>query len=128
MSKPTHAAATCPSCQTDFARLPVEYDEDRGYAVLEVRPCSDATCGKLLCGCCDQFHCDGCGLTFCADHLVSVPDGTENPLHCCPDCAAECAVAEAVELAGLEQIAADYRAERAANRAEFLAATKAGVV
>ena len=40
--------------------------------------------------CCAQFHCDGCGDTFCADHLVSVPDGTDRPLHCCPSCAEEC--------------------------------------
>jgi hypothetical protein len=46
----------------------------------------------MLCSCCDQFHCDGCGQLFCADHLVSVPDGTDRPLHCCPACAAECEV------------------------------------
>lgn len=67
---------------------PVEYDEDGGYVYVEVRPC--AGCGKLLCACCDQFHCDGCGHRFCIDHLVSVPDGTPTPLHCCPECAAEC--------------------------------------
>jgi len=68
----------------------VEHDEDGGYALLEVRPCAAATCGKMLCACCDQFHCDGCGQTFCADHLVSVLDGTDIPLHCCPICAIEC--------------------------------------
>jgi len=59
-----------------------------GVAVLPVTPCAD--CGALLCACCDQFHCDGCGHTFCADHLVSVPDGTDRPLHCCRACADEC--------------------------------------
>ena len=88
--KPQFTSASCPTCNTLVERLPVEYDEDGGYAVLEVRPCADATCGKLLCACCDQFHCDGCGQTFCMDHLVSVADGTQAPLHCCPTCAAEC--------------------------------------
>jgi hypothetical protein len=82
-----NASASCPTCDTLFERLPVEYDEDGGYAFLEVHPC--AGCGKMLCTCCDQFHCDGCGETFCADHLVSVPDGTERPLHCCEACADE---------------------------------------
>ena len=75
-------SASCPTCDTLFERLPVEYDEDGGYAFLEVHPCADATCNKMLCSCCDQFHCDGCGQLFCADHLVSVPDGTDRPLHC----------------------------------------------
>ena len=83
-------SASCPTCDTLFERLPVEYDEDYGYAVLEVHPCADPACDKLLCACCDQFHCDGCGHTFCADHLVSIPDGTDRPLHCCPMCALEC--------------------------------------
>jgi hypothetical protein len=81
-------SASCPACDTLFERLPVEYDEDGGYAFLELHPC--AGCGTMLCACCDQFHCDGCGQMFCADHLVSVPDGTETPLHCCEACAAEC--------------------------------------
>lgn len=88
--EPQFTSASCPTCNTLFDRLPVEYDADIGYAVLEVHPCGDATCGKLLCACCDQFHCDGCGQAFCADHLISVPDGTDHPLHCCPPCAAEC--------------------------------------
>ena len=88
--KPQFTSASCPTCDTLFERLPVEHDEDSGYAFLEVRPCADATCGKMLCSCCDQFHCDGCGQTFCADHLVSMPDGTDRPLHCCPACAVEC--------------------------------------
>jgi hypothetical protein len=87
--KTTFTSASCPSCNTLFERLPVEYDGDTGYAVLEVHPCADPTCGKMLCACCDQFHCDGCGETFCADHLVSIPDGTDRPLHCCTSCADE---------------------------------------
>jgi hypothetical protein len=82
------ASASCPTCNTLFERLPVEYDEDGGYVFLEVHPC--AGCGSMLCACCDQFHCDGCGQTFCIDHLVSVSDGTETPLHCCGPCAAQC--------------------------------------
>ena len=82
-------SATCPTCDTDFDRLPVEYDEDGGYAFLPVTPCALNTCSTLLCPCCAQFHCDGCGGTFCADHLVSISDGTPTPLHCCPTCAAE---------------------------------------
>ena len=65
-------STSCPTCDTLFERLPVEYDEDGGYVFLEVHPCA------------------GCGQTFCIDHLVSVPDGTETPLHCCGPCAAEC--------------------------------------
>lgn len=85
--KPTHTSATCPTCQTAFDRLPLDYNEDgTGYAILEVHPCAHQTCKTLLCPCCDQFHCDGCGETFCADHLVSIPDGTDSPLHCCPTC------------------------------------------
>src|ERR1017187_7638791 len=80
-------SAPCPTCNTFFERLPVEYYEDGGYVFLEVRPCADPICGKLLCACCDQFHCDGCGETFCADHLVSIPDGTDRPLHFCTACA-----------------------------------------
>jgi hypothetical protein len=89
MSRPKFTSASCPNCGTLFARLPVEYDEDGGYAVLEVHPCADPVCGKLLCGCCEQFHCDGCGHMFCADHMISVEDGTETPSHCCPSCAEE---------------------------------------
>ncbi len=84
--------ASCPTCDSLFERLLIDYNEDgTGYALLEVKPCA-GSCGKLLCPCCDQFACDGCGDTFCADHLVSVEDGTETPLHCCPTCASECEV------------------------------------
>jgi hypothetical protein len=83
-------SATCPTCDTPFERLPVEYDEDGSEcAALEVRPCADSLCGKLLRFCCPHFRSDA---FFCADHLVSVPDGTDRPLHCCPTCAAECEI------------------------------------
>ena len=36
-------------------------------ALLEARPCADATCGKMLYSRCDQFDCDRCGQLFCAD-------------------------------------------------------------
>ena len=88
--KTKFASASCPTCNTFFERLPIEYDDSDAYAFLEVRPCADISCGKMLCACCDQFHCDGCGQTFCSDHLVSVPDGTDRSLHCCPTCALEC--------------------------------------
>lgn len=90
-NRPTHSSGSCLTCGAEFDRLPMDYDEDSGvgYAILEVHPCAQETCGKLLCGACDFFACDGCGLTFCADHLISVEDGTDRPLHCCPPCAAE---------------------------------------
>ena len=44
----------------------------------------------MLCECCDQFHCDGCGQTFCIDHLASGPEMTGPPMHYCGPCAAEC--------------------------------------
>lgn len=91
---PRFTSASCPLCNTYFDRLPVESDEDGGYAHLEVHLCADPSCGALLCPCCAQVHCDGCGQTFCADHLVQVADGTPRPLHCCPGCAAESEQAE----------------------------------
>jgi hypothetical protein len=33
-------------------------------------------------------------MTFCQEHLVSVPEGTKSPLHCCAACAAECEIVE----------------------------------
>lgn len=88
MSKPQFTSHTCPNCDTNFDRLPLDYDEDGiGTAVLEVHPCP--LCGALLCPCCGQFQCDGCGETFCALHKVVLEDGTDNPLRCCPTCALE---------------------------------------
>ena len=75
-------SASCPTCETFFDRVPVEYDEDGGYVCLEVYPC--AGCGTMLCACCDQFHCDGCGQTFCRGHRVSDDD-----LDLCTSCVAE---------------------------------------
>src|ERR1039458_710716 len=47
--KRSYDSASCPTCDTLFERLPVEYDEDGGYVFLEVHPCSDSVCEKLLC-------------------------------------------------------------------------------
>ncbi len=90
MSRPTHTTHTCPNCGTDFDRLPLDYDEDgQGYAVLETQACAEATCGKLLCHCCESFQCDSCGELYCQAHLVLIPDGADRPLRCCAACAAE---------------------------------------
>src|SRR5689334_8945370 len=94
--QPAFASTTCPNCQTLFERLPVVYDEEAAYVALEVRPCAEPACGAMLCPCCEQFQCDGCGLTFCDSHKVAIPDGTDSPLRCCPTCAAE------TELTGAE--------------------------
>jgi len=75
----------------------VEYDEDQGYAVLELRPCAEEGCKILLCSCCDQFHCDGCGQAFCIEHRILIDSGPCcDPLACCAVCARE---AEPLELA-----------------------------
>jgi hypothetical protein len=87
----THTSASCPTCDTTFT-VPIHGDEDGAYATLELTGCAE--CGTLLCGCCEQFACDGCAMTFCQEHLVSVPDCTISPLHCCAACAAECEVVE----------------------------------
>jgi hypothetical protein len=87
----THTSASCPTCDTTF-QVPVHGDEDGAYAVLELTPCQE--CGSLLCPCCEQFACDGCGQTFCQEHLVSVQDGTQSPLHCCSLCEGECEIVE----------------------------------
>ena len=79
--------ATCPNCCTFFERIPVEYDEEGGYVVLMVIPCTG--CGKLLCSACDWYKCDGCGDVFCADCLQLVDDGTDRALHCCKECVLE---------------------------------------
>src|SRR5437660_374897 len=89
----THfTTASCPTCETSFDRIPVEYDGDQGYAALELKPCCE--CGTLLCPCCEQFQCDGCAANFCPEHLASIPDGTLTPLRCCATCAAEVEVIE----------------------------------
>ena len=91
----TKTSAACTNCQTSFANLPVDHDEDgASYAVLELTPCAE--CGTLLCPCCSTFHCDGCGETFCSEHAVIVEDGTDRPLQCCAACAQECEPMELV--------------------------------
>ena len=82
------ASATCPNCQTLFENLPLDRDEAGAYTALEITPC--AICTAMLCRCCEQFACDGCGETFCESHAIIVPDGTDKPLCCCPACASEC--------------------------------------
>jgi len=42
-------SGSCPTCNTFFERLPIEYDEDGGYVLLEVQPCAE--CGTMLCAC-----------------------------------------------------------------------------
>jgi hypothetical protein len=70
----------CPHCQTLFANVPVDADEDGLYAALEVTPCG--ICTALLCRCCPQFQCAGCDETFCRSHAVTL-DGDRF----CPGCA-----------------------------------------
>jgi hypothetical protein len=83
-----YGSATCPNCQTDFDRLALDGDEDGNcYVVLPVAAC--ATCGVLLCPCCEQFTCE-CGQVHCAEHVILVPDGTPKPLKCCGACASGC--------------------------------------
>ncbi len=76
----THfTSTTCPNCQTYFARVPLERDEQGAYAVLEVTPCAD--CGTMLCGACSRVACDACGQTVCSEHVREI-DG----LKCCTAC------------------------------------------
>lgn len=59
--------AECTNCQT------TEYlsaDEARGDYDMEQVPCHDDDCAKMLCPSCDQFQCDACDNTFCAEHRV----------------------------------------------------------
>lgn len=79
-------SATCPNCQTLFDRLPVDGDEDGAYVALEVKPC--ATCGTLLCPCCEQFVCEH-GDTHCVSHLTVLDAESKYPVKCCPVCIAE---------------------------------------
>src|SRR5437868_7130946 len=77
-------SATCANCQTLFENVEVEYDEDGGYAAIQVTPCT--ACTKLLCSSCDWANCDGCGDVFCADCLQLLADCTLTGLHCCKEC------------------------------------------
>lgn len=82
-------SASCPNSGTLFEHLPVEYDEDGGYAALETRPFADPGCGKRLCACGNQSQCDGCEEAFCVDHLLLMPRGRGTALRCCPTCPEE---------------------------------------
>lgn len=78
----------CGYCGAEFR---VDQDED-GYAEVPGEYCADPECGNRLCPVCLDhfaFACDGCGLTFCSDHQVLVPDGTDKPLRLCKGCALE---------------------------------------
>ena len=81
------ASASCSTCDTLFERLPVERDDDGGYVLVPQKQCP--ACGALLCPNCEQFACDGCNRTFCASHMLIIPDGTDSPLRCCAVCAVE---------------------------------------
>jgi len=67
----TFASASCPECQTDFDRLPVEYDEDGGYAVLPVRPCAYYYCVRKNKTDVECFR----GTIFCAKPTGKAPCG-----------------------------------------------------
>jgi hypothetical protein len=85
-------SATCPNCQTYFDRLPVDGDEDgNSYVVLPLTAC--ATCGVLLCPCCEQFTCEY-GQVHCAEYVILIPDGRDKPLKCCGACASRCELLE----------------------------------
>lgn len=85
--RPEYGKASCPTCETEFSRLPVEYDGDNALVVLETKPCP--FCFVELCACCNAKHCQDCGDFVCSEHIVIVPDGTPKPLELCPACAVE---------------------------------------
>jgi hypothetical protein len=62
--------ATCSTCGTVHEGISVAADEDRYYADLDSKPCSDDECTVSLCGTCPQFACHCCGLTFCMTHVA----------------------------------------------------------
>jgi hypothetical protein len=80
-------SATCPTCDTLFESLAIDYDEEGGYVALMVTPCTG--CGTLLCSASDWSICDECGDVFCADCLQLVDDGTDSSLRCCIKCVRE---------------------------------------
>lgn len=82
---------TCPNCQTYFAHVEIEYDGDQGYAVLEVAPCQE--CGAMLCKCCSQFACDGCGHAFCSEH-AHLSGNPARPDRFCTTCELEAVAGE----------------------------------
>src|SRR3954463_4272849 len=90
-------SATCPNCQTYFDRVPVDGDEDGCCCVvLESKPC--ATCGQMLCPCCEQFVCEH-GETHCIEHLTVLDANANYPVKCCPLCLAEAQAQELVPAA-----------------------------
>lgn len=51
----------CSTCDTDFTL-------DNGSELPTVK--CDPNCPVLLCPCCAQFQCGGCGQTFCMEHAI----------------------------------------------------------
>src|SRR5689334_9940554 len=52
----------CTACETSFTL-------EKGTE-LPVAKCASSDCPVLLCPCCPQFQCDGCGQTFCIEHAI----------------------------------------------------------
>jgi hypothetical protein len=84
ISSPKKVDISCPHCDTLHTDVPVEYDEDGGYADLDTEHCNADFCTVELCSSCPQFTCDGCGDKFCLEHVTKQDD-----LEFCPDCAAD---------------------------------------
>ena len=86
ISSPKKVDVGCPNCDNLHTDVPVEYDEDGGYADLDTEHCNADFCTVQLCSSCPQFTCDGCGDKFCLEHLsLRDTDGLEF----CSDCAAD---------------------------------------
>ena len=82
--------ARCPACDSVFYGC--DRNED-GSPYFETTRCAAPGCEVRLCGSTCQelsFACDACGHRFCLSHLFLIPDGTDRPLKCCPECAACC--------------------------------------
>ena len=75
---------SCENCDTLHTDVPVEFDEDGGYADLDTEHCNADNCTVELCESCPQFTCDGCGDKFCLEHVSKRDD-----LELCPVCVAE---------------------------------------
>ena len=60
---------TCPTCDTHFTL-------DKGTDLPRTK-CANPNCPVLLCPCCPQFQCDGCGQTFCMDHAIEEEQDVE---------------------------------------------------
>jgi hypothetical protein len=80
----TFTSATCPECNTTFDGVPVEFDGDQGYGVIETQPCGE--CGTMLCHECAAFSCDACGQRCCLEHQTIVADEKMGALKCCSEC------------------------------------------